>query len=155
MIHAKRMFGFLVCVLLLTSSFSLAGEADDLKKKIMFDQKKLIVLENIELTEAEGEIFWPVYAELQEHLFKTSEQLARLILAYAASYQTLTDEQAAKVVDQYFTIQSRRLATMDTYMEKLLKGGLPAKKVLRYLQVENKLESITRFEIANEIPLAQ
>ena len=61
--------------------------------------------------------------------------------------QTLTDDQAAKIVDEYFAI-------LDTYMKKLNKG-LPAKKVFRYLQVENKLAAIARYELAKAIPLAK
>ena len=51
-------------------------------------------------------------------------------------------------------IGSDRLDILEDYMKKLSKG-LPAKKVFRYLQVENKLESIARYELAKEIPLAQ
>jgi hypothetical protein len=36
-----------------------------------------------------------------------------------------------------------------------LEKVLPGKKVFRYLQVENKLEAIGRYELAKEIPLAQ
>ena len=42
----------------------------------------------------------------------------------------------------------------EKYMKKMVKE-IPAKKVFRYLQVENKLEAIARFELAKEIPLAQ
>jgi hypothetical protein len=32
---------------------------------------------------------------------------------------------------------------------------LPAKKVFRYLQIENKMDAAGRYELAKEIPLAK
>jgi len=106
----------------------------------------LIVMQNMEFTADEGKFFWPVYDELQKDLFQANQRAAKLIVAYASVYQTLTDDQAAKIV--------ARTAILDRSMQKLAKG-LPAKKVFRYLQVENKLEAIARYEIAKQIPLAQ
>ena len=120
----------------------------------MFDQKKLIVLQNMEFTGEEGKFFWPVYEELQDELFQSSQRAAKLIVAYASAYQTLTDDQATKIVAEYFDIQKSRTDTLESYMQKL-SGGLPAKKVFRYLQVENKLEAMARYELAKGIPLAQ
>jgi hypothetical protein len=79
---------------------------------------------------------------------------AKLILAYASVYQTLTDDQAVKLVDEYYDIQDDRLAVM----KKMAAGVgkvLPGKKAFRYLQVESKLSAIGRFELAKEIPLAR
>ena len=154
MLKGKRIFGGLLAVFVLVPALVQADAAADLKKSIMFDQKKLIVMENMEFSDEEGKFFWPVYEDLQEELFQVSQQAAKLIVAYAASYQTLTDAQAAKIVDEYFSIHNKRLAILDKYMQKLSKG-LPAKKVFRYLQVENKLEAVTRYELSKEIPLAQ
>ncbi len=44
------------------------GERTALKKKLMFDQKKLIVMQNMEFTADEGKFFWPVCDELQKEL---------------------------------------------------------------------------------------
>ena len=154
MIKGKKLVVFLLCIALSLPILAWAGEVTELKKKIMFDQKKLIVLQNMEFTADEGKFFWPVYEDLQKELFQANQRAAKLIVAYASVYQTLTDDQAAKIVAEYFVIQKSRIAILDSYMQKLAKG-LPAKKVFRYLQVENKLAAIARYELAKEIPLAQ
>jgi hypothetical protein len=154
MLKAKKMIVFLVCISLSLPALVGAGEVEELKKKLMFDQKKLIVMQNMEFTADEGEFFWPVYDGVQKELFQTNQRAAKLIVAYASAFQTLTDDQAAKIVAEYFDIQKSRTAILEGAMEKLAKG-LPAKKVFRYLQVENKLEAIARHELAREIPLAQ
>jgi hypothetical protein len=144
----------LTLLLLVVPVLALADEALDLKKKIMFDQKRLVVMENMEFTEKEAAAFWPVYEEHQEELFQINQRGAKLILAYASVYQTLTDEQAVKLVDEYYDIQDDRLAVM----KKMAAGVgkvLPGKKAFRYLQVEAKLSAIGRFELAKAIPLAR
>ena len=150
----NKLLILLVCLSLSLPVLAGADEVAELKKKLMFDQKKLIVMQNMDFTAAEGQFFWPVYEDLQEELFAVNQRAAKLIVAYASVYQTLTDDQADKIVAEYFDIHKSRLAILDKAMKKL-SGGLPAKKVFRYLQVENKLDAIARFELSRQIPLAQ
>jgi hypothetical protein len=144
----------LTLMLLVAPVLALADEALDLKKKIMFDQKRLVVMENMEFTEEEAAAFWPVYDKHQEELFQVNQRGAKLILAYASVYQTLTDEQAVKLVDEYYDIQDDRLTVMKKMAVDVGKV-LPGKKAFRYMQVESKLSAIGRFELAKEIPLAR
>lgn len=150
-----RVKSVLLTILLLAVPFAaLADEAMDLKKQIMFSQKKVIMLENIDFTDEEARAFWPVYDKHQEELFQVNQKAAKLILAYAAVYQTLTDEQALEIIDEYYNIQDERLAVMKTMAADVGKV-LPGKKAFRYMQIENKLNAIARYELAKEIPLAQ
>ena len=144
----------LTLMLLVAPVLVFADEALDLKKKIMFDQKRLVVMENMEFTEEEATAFWPVYDKHQEELFQVNQRGAKLILAYASVYQTLTDEQAVKLVDEYYDIQDDRLTVMKKMAVDVGKV-LPGKKAFRYMQVESKLSAIGRFELAKEIPLAR
>ena len=144
----------LTLMLLVAPVLALADEALDLKKKIMFDQKRLVVMENMEFTEEEAAAFWPVYDKHQEELFQINQRGAKLILAYASVFQTLTDEQAVKLVDEYYDIQDDRLTVMKKMAVDVGKV-LPGKKAFRYLQVEAKLSAIGRYELAKEIPLAR
>jgi hypothetical protein len=150
-----RLKSILLTILLLAVPFvAFADEALDLKKKIIFDQKKLVVMENMDFTDDETKAFWPVYEKYQEELFQVSQRGATLILAYASVYQTLTDDQATKIIDEYYNIQDERLAIMKKMMVDVGKV-LPGKKAFRYMQVESKLSAIARYELAKEIPLAK
>ena len=150
-----RIKSVLLTMLLLAVPFlSFAEDANQLRKEIMMDQKRLIVMDNMELTEAEGQAFWPVYEKLQEELFQVNQRGAKLILAYAAAYQTLTDEQAVKLIDEYYDIQDERLTVMKKMASDVGKV-LPGKKAFRYLQIDSKLSAIGRYELAKAIPLAQ
>jgi len=134
--------------------FALADDSLELQKKIMFDQKRLIVMNNMNLTEAEAKAFWPVYEQHQEDLFQVNQRGARLILAYASAYQTMTDKQAVKLIDEYYDIQDDRLVVMKKLVAAVDKV-LPGTKAFRYMQIESKLAAIGRYELAKGIPLAQ
>ena len=141
-------------LLLVVPLLSMAEDSNQLRKQIMMDQKRLIIMDNMELTEEEGKAFWPVYEKHQEALFQVNQRGAQLILAYAAVYQTLTDEQAEKLIDEYYDIQDDRLTIMKKMASDVGKV-LPGKKAFRYMQIESKLSAIGRYELAKAIPLAQ
>lgn len=144
----------LTIILLAVPLLSMAEDSNQLRKQIMMDQKRLIIMDNMELTEAEGQAFWPIYEKHQEELFQVNQRGAKLVLAYAAAYQTLTDEQAVKLIDEYYDIQDDRLKVMKKMASDVGKV-LPGKKAFRYMQIESKLSAIGRYELAKAIPLAQ
>jgi hypothetical protein len=149
-----RVTALIICLVLGLPMLALSNEAGELRKQIIFAQKKLVVIENMELTDEENTAFWPVYQKFQEELFPLAQRTAELILAYASVFQSLTDDQAAKIVDEYLTIQDSRQKVVRKYF-KQFKKILPAKKVFRYLQIENKITAAVRYELAQEIPLAR
>ena len=56
---------------------------DILRQKLKGD-KKLVVAANLNLTDAEGKAFWPVYDAYQKDLQQINQRLAATIQAYAA-----------------------------------------------------------------------
>ena len=65
--HAKRLFSLFVTITVvltgIASAPAMAQDSDNMeifREKLRAD-KKLIVAQNMELSDAEGKIFWPVY----------------------------------------------------------------------------------------------
>jgi hypothetical protein len=119
-------------------------------EKIRAD-KKLLVAENMGLTEAEAAKFWPVYDAYQVELVN-GERTVALIKSYAASYQTMTDEAADKLLTDMLAIEKDRTALLDKYRGKFA-ATLSPRKVARYYQIENKIRAIVNYELADAIPL--
>ena len=126
-----------------------------LREKIKAD-KKLLVATNVELTESEAKGFWPVYEEYQKDLTAINQRIGKLIESYAADYRanSLTDDKAKKLVDELVAIEQAEAGLKTTYVPKLSKV-LPLKKVARYLQIENKVRALVKYELASSIPLAR
>ena len=123
----SKVTAIIICLVLGLPMLALSDEAGELRKKIIFDQKKLVVLQNMEFTDEEKTAFWPVYQKFQEELFPLTQRTVELVLAYASVFQSLTDDQAAKIIEEYLTIQDSRQKTMRKYFKQFMKI-LPAKK---------------------------
>src|SRR4029434_10826691 len=126
-----------------------------LREKIKAD-KKLLVAANMELTESEAKNFWPIYEDYQKELQKINERLGKLLESYATDYKnkTMTDDKAKKLTDEYLSIQQAEVKLQSSYVPKLNKA-LPATKVARYLQIENKIRAVIKYDLAATVPLVQ
>lgn len=122
-----------------------------LREKIKAD-KKLLVAENMQFTEAEGKAFWPVYDQYQDELFLLRTRALKLIKDYGAAYEKMNNSTAKKLLDEYMTIEALRLKLNKAYLPKFRKV-LSDAKVVRYYQIENKINAVLTYELAGSIPL--
>jgi hypothetical protein len=126
-----------------------------LRDKIRAD-KKLVVAANMELTESEAKNFWPIYEQYQKDLQKINQRIVSLLESYADDFRrkSLTDEKAKKLIDEAVAIEQAEAVLKSTYAPKLSKA-LPVTKVVRYLQVENKIRAVVKYDIASGVPLVR
>ena len=120
-------------------------------EKIRAD-KKLLVAENLQLTEGEAKAFWPVYTRYQDELFLLRTRTAKLITDYAAAYEQMSNATAKKLLDEFMTIEALGLKLRQAYLPKL-RSALPEVKVVRYFQIENKINAALAYELGAKIPL--
>ena len=126
-----------------------------LAQKIKAD-KKLIVADNMGLTDAEAKKFWPVYEAYQGDLHKINRRLAKLIVDYAEVYNkgSVPNATAKKLLDEALAIEEAEVKLKRAYIPKLEKA-LPEMKVARFIQIENKIRAIINYELAAQIPLVE
>ncbi len=148
----------LIAALAFAGSFASAQEkpADNMqivREKVRAD-KKLLIAENMQLTEAEAKAFWPVYDQYQDELFLLRVRTAKLIKDFSDAYEKMNNETAKKLLDEYMTIETLGLKLRQTYLPKFRKV-LPEGKVVRYYQIENKINAALIYELAANIPLVK
>jgi hypothetical protein len=124
-----------------------------LRDKIRAD-KKLLIAENLPLTEAEAKAFWPVYENYQKEMSALNDRMIKLIREYANNYQAMSDQTAKKLMDEYLAIDAARLKIRQAYVPRFRKV-LREKQVARYYQLENKVQAAVNYELAAEIPLVK
>ncbi len=126
-----------------------------LAQKLKAD-KKLVVAQTVGLTDEEGKAFWPIYDAYQGDLQKINDRLRTVIEGYAKDYNagTMTDEKAAKLTSEAVAIEESLVSLKKTYVAKL-KGVIPATKIARYIQVENKVRALINYQLAGEIPFVR
>lgn len=147
----------LICLVALAIALPVAAQdrpADNMQ--IVLDKaradKKLLVAQNMQLTESEARAFWPVYDQYQNELFLLQARLVRLINDYTGSYTTMSNDQARRLLDEYMTIEGLRPQLRTAYLPRF-RNVLPEVKVLRYYQIENKIGAAVNYELARVIPL--
>ena len=108
------------------------------------------------LTDAEAQRFWPVYDQIQSDQRQLAERMRDLLSRYAADYrtQTLTDEKAQKLLDDWIAIDQDEAKQRAAAAREVMKV-LPGKKAARYLQIENEYRTLVRYDLAAMVPLAR
>ena len=116
--------------------------------------RQAIVSHNMKLTDAQASAFWPVYREYRNELAKQGDRIVKLVSDYGAAYDTLTDAQATAMMTEYISIQKDSVKIKDKYISKF-GAVLPPKLVMRFYQIENKLDTILMVSAVDGIPLAK
>ena len=132
-----------------------SSDMEVLRQKIKAD-KKLVVAANMQLTEAEAKGFWPVYDAYQADLQKINQRLLGVIKNYANAYNKgpVSDETAKKLINDAIAVDEAEVKLKRSYVPRLEKV-IPGVKVARYLQMENKIRAIGKYELAMQIPLVE
>jgi len=130
------------------------ADEEELVKSTLQTGKKAIIVDNMGFTEDESKAFWPVYDEFQQAKQKLNERTIKVIKDYLDSYETITNEKAEALLKEYMAIEKERADLKSAFLPKFTKV-LPAKKVARYYQIENKLEAIVKYELAKDVPLVK
>ena len=124
-----------------------------LKEKLKAD-KKLLIAGNMDLSDAEAKQFWPLYDAYQKDLEAINKQLGQTIKDYAEAFNkgTIPNDTAKKLLNEALSVEEQEAKLKRSYADKLGKV-LPATKVARYIQMETKIRSLIKFEMAQQIPL--
>lgn len=125
-------------------------------REAMQKQKDDVIAADMNLTEEEGKAFWPLYREYQEALRKLQDRSFKLLAEYAREREneTFTDQKAKALLDEYLAIEREDLWLKRLYLEKFNRL-LPAKKVMRYFQLENKIAAAINYQATQMVPLAK
>jgi len=110
----------------------------------------------MDLNDAEGKKFWPLYDAYQKELALINQRLGKTIKAYADAYNqgrgTISNEAAKKLLNEALAVEEAEVKLKRTYADKIGKM-LPATKTARYIQLENKIRAVIKMELAQDIPL--
>jgi len=152
---AQVMLFAVATLLTLPAVAQTASDMQILAQKIKAD-KKLVVAANMELTEDEAKGFWPVYEAYQKDLQGINKRLIGTIKSYAEAYKKgpVSDETAKKLINEAIAIEDAEVKLKRSYVPRLEKV-IPGMKLARYLQIENKIRAIGKYELAAQIPLVQ
>lgn len=154
----NRMAGAFVAVagsLLLAASAFAQTEADiQMTRAEIQKARQAIIAKAITLTEEESLKFWPAYRNYRLDMARVGDRIVRVINEFFKSDAPLTEEQANRLIDEFLDIKAKEVEVRRKHV-KIFRKLLPATKVARFFQLENKLDAAVNYELARTIPLAR
>jgi hypothetical protein len=128
-------------------------ETQQLIAQIQTD-KRAVVLKAMALDDAQMTAFTPIYDAYQADRKQLMQRGVDLVTAFSSNYDSMTDDAAKGLLKDWLKLQDDELALTKNTAKKLDKV-LPTTKVLRFVQVENKLNTLLRLPGVQGIPLAK
>ena len=123
-------------------------------RKLMSTERRLILATELDMTQEESKAFWPLYMEYAAERHTVGDRKVKLIAEYGENFTAITDEFANRALDESFDIESDVLRIRKKYLRDF-KRILPIGKVVRFYQIESKLDAVVNFQLASQIPLME
>ncbi len=150
----KKIIITLSFLTLCLSAFAQATETELVRSAFRLE-KKAVVAEFLQLSDADAGKFWPIYEKYeQERLASVGNRRVQLIENYAKKYETMDDASADKMVSESASIQKKEVAVREKYYNTVKKSvgvGIAA----RFYQIEDVISVATRMQLYNAMPLLQ
>jgi len=113
--------------------------------------RKEIVSNLMDFTDTESAAFWPIYNEYRDGVRKLDDQTVSMIQSFGSA-DSLTAKLADQSLNEWMTLKANKASLRKSYVKKFSKV-LPPGKLVRYYQIENKMDAVVEYGLATNIPL--
>ena len=127
--------------------------ADSVRQAVKADRRG-VVEKYMQLTPEEAKRFWPVYDKYIGELDKITARQNRVVLDYVNTESSMSDGNAKRLVHELLEADAAEQKLREKTVKSLM-GPLPAKKAARFLQIENKIRTLGRYDLAERIQLVR
>jgi len=148
----KTIITLFLCVISLSLFAQTENDYIEVVRSVLKTEKKAVIAEVMELTEAESGPFWLLYNEYDYKLTIVQNKRINAIKEYVEEYGILTNEKADEIWNQVMDFKTASLKLEKQYYKKF-KKILPAAKAVKYFQAENKIEAKVAAYIATQLPM--
>jgi hypothetical protein len=151
--HTVSLFCLVVLVLAVPASAQVRDETV-LTYEVIQTERKSLVLDALDLTADQRAAMVPIFDAYLEEMGQIDNELVALIKEFLAKYKSISDADAAVLLEKATSLSQKELDVRQKYLSKFGEV-LPPRKVLRLWQVENKLDTIVDAQLVKDIPLAR
>ena len=114
-------------------------------------KKAALIADRMKFTDQEAAAFWPVYRQYEADLAAINDKKVSIMKEYISRHQSLNDIQAKQLVDDVFDVDQKTLDLRRKCYAALDKA-LPAKTIVRWLQLERRLQLLIDAQLAKDLP---
>ena len=143
----------LTAALLLGGSLAYAQQAEytELLRSDIRAKKMDLITTNMKFTDEESRVFFPIYRRYELELSKIWDVRVELIREYKKVYDSMTDAKAGELFVKQLDLRKKELALREAYYREFEKA-LPVGRVVKFFQVENRINLMVDLQIASELP---
>jgi Spy/CpxP family protein refolding chaperone len=146
----------LIVIFLCSVSFSQNKNiewSDLLKRNVQKESKKLIE-KNLELTNQQAKLFWPIYDEYDAALLEVTNERLKNISDYMLNYKDLDNTKAESLLRKALELDQKKINIQTEYYNKLI-AVLPPTLVGKFFQLDQYIELLIQLQRSEKIPLIQ
>ncbi len=97
----------------------------ELMRQDLRTNKLAVMTEAMALTDAQGEVFWPIYREYQTKLSVIGDERIAMIKYFAEHYEDMTNEKAGELMKVWFSQKKDQLSLLEKTSKKVAKATDP------------------------------
>jgi len=131
---------------------SFESEYVEMIKKGIQEESRMIVAENLTLTEEQAKIFWPLYDEYDAAYDGLVNERVKVIEDYLMNYYGLDEEIGKELIDKSIELKKKAVDLQEEYVNKMLEV-LPISVVGKFFQIDNRIAAIIDIARMANIPL--
>lgn len=126
----------------------------ELAREIISKERSDVVIKNMRLTVFDEKKFMGTYNIYRDDMKPILDKEVKLLTDYADAYvkHNLSDEQALNFATTLLELKSQKIALRKNYINKF-KEILSSKHAARFIQLENKLDTLVHYELMQIVPL--
>jgi hypothetical protein len=148
------LFAVVACALLPAAASAQMDSYIEMLRSDVRTQKVAVITEVMAFTDAEAEVFWPIYRKYEVDLAKLFDERLANIKKYAANYDTMDDATADDLIKTAFAINEKRTKLAKSYYADF-KKALGAKRAAKFAQLDNQIDLLIDLQIAANLPLVK
>ena len=128
--------------------------AVDAVRQAAKDDRRGLVERNMQLSAPEAAKFWPLYDNYMRDLEGITKRQNRAVLDYVNQESSMSDANANRLVNELIGADADENKLRKKTYEKM-RGAIGARKAARFLQIENKIRTLHRFDTASQVSLVR
>jgi len=156
-INIQLIITIILLNLLITVPFSHAQDRHtgfEVSYELREVKRKAVIADNLVLTEAEAQKFWPIYNAYRAKIKDKAKALIELLQPFAGDMSSISNEKSKRIVKRALDMEIGYQNLNNKYILDLQsKSILSGTKLLRYYQIELRLNAIFKNSLTETVPL--
>jgi hypothetical protein len=131
------------------------SESDfELMRSDIRTKKASLIADRMKFTDREASAFWPVYRQYEADLAAINDKKVSIMKDYMNRHQSMNDKEAKQLAEDVFDVDQRTL-DLRTKCFGALEKLLPGKTIVRWLQLERRLQLLVDTQLSKDLPVIQ